>query len=109
MAGGSGDGPDELAEADADRKQVEQRLEKAGNQYAPGVPVDPGVPLDQVRAAPPAEARWPGTQHRDRNDPQRNVPEPQGHGPDGVSRVGGWARGAFAGLAQLVRHRASAG
>ena len=66
---------DQAAQADAEGQQVEQRLEEPGREDQPVVPVHPGVPLDQVPAAAPAElaAGQPG----DRYHAQRG----RGRGP----------------------------
>jgi hypothetical protein len=53
------DPADQLADADAEREQVEHRLEEAADDDQPGVPERGGVALDH-------EARHPGAgRHRD--------------------------------------------
>ena len=73
LAARAGHGADQLAQADPDGQQVEQRLEHPGDQDQPGVPVDPRVPLDQVRAAAAAQRGPAGAQQRQRQHPQRKL------------------------------------
>ena len=71
------DGADQRADADADGQQVEQRLEEAGGEHEPGMPVDPRVPLDQVRAAPAAETRPGGPRAAGRAGSAAEAPAPR--------------------------------
>src|SRR5450759_2519704 len=63
----------------ANREQVEQRLEEAGQDHHPAIPVDEEVALDQEQRASPAEAGWEDApeggqlQHRQRSSRRRNM------------------------------------
>ncbi len=52
---GQGEVADQLGDADADREQVEDRLEEAGDEDDPGSPVDQEVPLDDLPAVAGAD------------------------------------------------------
>ncbi len=62
------------------------RLEETGHRAGQAVPVDPGVPFDQVRTAPATEACWPGHQRRGRQDPQRQRLRPAGQASTSARR-----------------------
>ena len=70
---------DELVEADADRKQVEERLEEAGHEEHPLAPVDEDVALDEApraRLGDEAERGEPeddGRRSRDQPPPERDA------------------------------------